>query len=94
VLWIGLLASADAAERRFIVNPRPADAQGFPFSDGVLVGDTLYLVGHIGLDRKTGQTPADAEQEARPAMGGIKTTVEAAGMSIDAVVSLQIFCAD
>jgi 2-iminobutanoate/2-iminopropanoate deaminase len=94
MLWIGLLASAHAAERKYIVHPRPADAQSLPFSDGVLVGDTLYIAGHIGLDRKTGQAPADAEQEARLVMDGIKTTVEAAGMSIDDVVSLQIFCTD
>jgi enamine deaminase RidA (YjgF/YER057c/UK114 family) len=77
MLWIGLLASAHAAERKYNVNPRPADAQSLPFSDGVLVGDTLYIAGHIGLNRKTGQAPADPEQEARLVMDGIKTTVEA-----------------
>lgn len=94
MLMLVLLASAHAAERKYIVNPRPADAQSLPFSDGVLVGDTLYIAGHIGLDRKTGQAPADAEQEARLVMDGIKTTVEAAGLSMEDVVSVQIFCTD
>ena len=48
----------------------------------------------MGLDPKTGQVPADPEQEARLAMDGVKTTVEAAGLSIDEVVSVQVFCTD
>ena len=89
MLLIVLLASAHAADRKYVVNARPADAQSLPFSDGVLVGDTLYIAGHIGLDGKTGQAPADPEQEARLVMDGIKTTVEAAGLSMDEVVSVQ-----
>ena len=46
------------------------------------------------LDRKTRQAPADAGQEARLVMDGIKTTVEAAALSMDDVVSVQIFCTD
>jgi len=47
----------------------------------------------MGPDPKTGQVPADPEQAAR-AMDSIKTTVEAAGLSLDGVVSVQIFCTD
>lgn len=86
--------SASAADRKYIVNPRPADAKALPFSDAVLVGDTLYIAGHIGLDPKTGRAPTDAEQEARLVMDGIKKTVEAAGLSMDDVVSVQVFCTD
>jgi 2-iminobutanoate/2-iminopropanoate deaminase len=89
---IGVAASA--ADRKYIVNPRPADTKALPFSDAVLVGDTLYIAGHIGLDPKTGQAPADAELEARLAMDGVKKTVEAAGLTMDDVVSVQVFCTD
>ena len=85
---------AGAADRKYIVNPRPADAKALPFSDAVLVGNTLYLAGHIGLDPKTGQAPEDPAVEARLVMDGIKKTVEAAGMSMDDIVSVQIFCTD
>ena len=83
-----------AADRKYIVSPRPADTKALPFSDGVLVGDTLYIAGHIGLDPKTGQAPSDAEQEARLVMDSVKKTVETAGMSMDDVVSVQVFCTD
>lgn len=89
---IGALASA--SDRKYIVNPRPADVKALPFSDGVLVGNTLYIAGHIGIDPKTGQAPADPEQEARLVMDGIKKTVEASGLTMDDVVTLQVFCTD
>jgi len=86
--------AASAADRKYIVNPRPADTKALPFSDGVLVGNTLYIAGHIGIDPKTGQAPADPEQEARLVMDGVSKTVESAGLTMDDVVSVQVFCTD
>jgi 2-iminobutanoate/2-iminopropanoate deaminase len=60
----------------------------------VLVGNTLYIAGHIGLDTKTGAPPANAEDEARLVMEGVKQTVELAGMTMEDVVSVQVFCTD
>ena len=94
LLGIVLLASAHAADRKYIVNPRPAHAKSLTFSDGVLVGDPLRIAGHIGLDPETGQAPADPEQEARLVMDGVKTSVAAAGLSMDDAVSVQTFCTD
>jgi 2-iminobutanoate/2-iminopropanoate deaminase len=94
VLLLLVCVAATAADRKYIVNPRPASAAGLPFSDGVLVGNTLYIAGHIGLDAKTGAPPESAEEEARLVMEGIKKTVEAAGLSMDDVVSVQVFCTD
>jgi 2-iminobutanoate/2-iminopropanoate deaminase len=65
-----------------------------PFSDAVSHGDTLYLSGHIGLDPKTGQPPATAEEEARLVLDGVKRTLEAAGLTMDDLLSVQIFCSD
>ena len=94
VLLLSFAVAASAADRKYIVNPRPADSKALPFSDGVLVGNTLYIAGHIGTDPKTGQVPADPEQEARLVMDGIKKTVENAGLSMDDIVSVQVFCTD
>jgi reactive intermediate/imine deaminase len=94
VLLLTFSVAASGADRKYIVNPRPADTKALPFSDGVLVGNTLYIAGHIGTDPKTGQVPADAEQEARLVMDGIKKTVENAGLSMDDIVSVQVFCSD
>ena len=86
--------AANAGDRKFIVKPRSGDRKALPFSEAVLVGNTLYIAGHIGLDAKTDLPPVNAEDEARLVMEGIKETVESAGMSMDDVVSMQIFCTD
>jgi 2-iminobutanoate/2-iminopropanoate deaminase len=86
--------AAGAEDRKYIVKPRPDTLKGLPFSDGVLVGNTLYIAGHIGLDAKTGAPPASAEDEARAVMDSVKQTVEAAGLTMDDVISVQIFCTD
>lgn len=93
-VFFALCVAANAADRKYVVNPRAAGLEALPFSDGVLVGDTLYIAGHIGLDSKTGQPPASAENEARAVMEGIKKTVESAGLGMDDIVSVQVFCTD
>lgn len=94
VVCLFFCVAAGAADRKYVVKPRPSDMKALPFSDGVLVGDTLYIAGHIGLDPKTGAPPASAEDEARMVMDGVKSTVELAGLTMDDVVSVQVFCTD
>ena len=65
-----------------------------PYSDGVLVGDTLYVAGHIGLDPKTGKPPADIDQELRYLFDGIKSTLGEGGMTMDDMVMVQVHCPD
>jgi 2-iminobutanoate/2-iminopropanoate deaminase len=86
--------AAGAADRKYIVKPRASDLKALPFSDAVLVGNTLYIAGHLGLDAKTGAPPASAEDEAKMVMEAVKQTVEAAGLTMDDVASVQIFCTD
>lgn len=85
-------APAAGAERRHLGAKAPADA-GAPLSKAVLVGDTLYLSGELGLlpDRTV---PATAEEEARRVLGNVKATLASAGMTMDDLVSVQVFCSD
>ena len=71
--------------------PKPVQA---PFSDGVLLGNTLYIAGRLGLDPKTGKLPEDVEQEARTVLDGVKSVLSEAGMTMDDLVFVQIFCPD
>jgi 2-iminobutanoate/2-iminopropanoate deaminase len=78
--------------RKYIVLPsRPAD---LPFSDAVLVGDTLYLAGRIGLDPKTGRPPVDVSDEARLVLDSLRDVLSTAGMTMDDLVFVQVFCSD
>ena len=94
VLSMVASVAAYADESRTYINGRSAaDENALPFSGAVLVGDTLYLSGSIGID-ENGEVPDDAGDEARNVMNDIKSTIEAAGMTMDDLVSIQIFCSD
>ncbi len=95
-LALAALASsnAHAGDTRTYIDKRTASDEGVaPFSGAVLVGDTLYLSGALGLDENR-QVPDDPADEARNVMNAIKKNVEAAGMTMDDMVSIQIFCSD
>ncbi|HXW13349.1 MAG TPA: RidA family protein [Terriglobia bacterium] len=64
-----------------------------PFSDGVLVGNTLYLSGRIGLD-ECNRIPADIDTEARNVMESVRAVLQKAGMQMDDLVYVQVFCPD
>jgi 2-iminobutanoate/2-iminopropanoate deaminase len=65
-----------------------------PFSDAIWAGDTLYLSGHLGLEPTTGKPPASVTEEARLVLDAFKKTLEAAGLTMNNLVSVQIFCSD
>ncbi|MBV8206672.1 MAG: RidA family protein, partial [Acidobacteria bacterium] len=70
----------------------PGHDPKLPFSDGVLIGDTLYLSGRIGIDPKTGQAPLDLDQEIKYLLDGVKAVLNAAGMTMDDLVYVQVYC--
>lgn len=65
-----------------------------PFSDGVLVGNTLYLAGRIGLDSSGKRVPDDIDAEARNLMDSVQQVLQKADMRIDDLVYVQVFCSD
>lgn len=67
---------------------------GPAFSAAVMAGDTLYLSGTTDMDRATGKSPADPKDGAKLALDSIKHTVEGAGLTMDDLVWVQIFCSD
>jgi 2-iminobutanoate/2-iminopropanoate deaminase len=106
-LWILLLIAFSAvavaafaqrtAKRVYIKADNPYFQQRgitVPYSNGVLVGDTLYVAGHIGLDPKTGKPPSDIDQEVRYLLDGIKATLAEGGMTMDDMVMVQVHCPD
>ena len=65
-----------------------------PFSDAVLVGDTLYLSGRIGLDPATGVAPDDVDAELRLLFDGFESVLREADMSMDDLVWVQVYSPD
>jgi 2-iminobutanoate/2-iminopropanoate deaminase len=78
--------------RRYINLPnRPA---GLPFSDAVLVGDTLYISGRIGLDPATGEAPSSVDAELELLFDGFQKVLREAGMTMDDLVWVQVYSPD
>ena len=86
-------AGVKAAPARRYVN-LPGRAVSAPFSDAVQVGDTVYLAGRIGFKPGTREIPATAEEEAKNVLDQFKTVLAEAGMTMDDLVSVQVFCSD
>jgi enamine deaminase RidA (YjgF/YER057c/UK114 family) len=82
----------DGAPRTHL-RPRTADSAGAPFSAGVLAGNTLYLSGVLGLD-STGAIPSDTAAEARYALERMRGVLAEAGLTMDDLVSVQVFSPD
>lgn len=84
--------SQAAATRQYFNLPNRRSA--LPFSDAVLVGDTLYLSGRIGIDPVTGRAPTDVDAEIKLLLDGVDAVLREAGMTMDDLVSVQIFSPD
>jgi 2-iminobutanoate/2-iminopropanoate deaminase len=95
IVLLGLLllisTSLLAQDRRYFVT---SPQRNLPFSNGVLVGDTLYIAGHLGLDPQTGKPPSDAAEEVRLVMNAVKKVVEDGGMTMDDIVMIEVHCTD
>lgn len=72
----------------------PGRSHEYPFSDGVVVGDTLYLSGRIGLDPRTGRAAENVEEEARLMLEGFREVLARAGMTMDDIVYATVYCTD
>jgi len=87
-----LLAATPAAADRRIIYPSSVPA-GRPYSPGVLVGDTLYISGQLGLPG-SGPTPAPMDAQARQAMDGIGAVLKDAGLGFQHLVKCHVYLAN
>jgi 2-iminobutanoate/2-iminopropanoate deaminase len=87
------MSSSQTSAIRRAVN-LPGRRATLPFSDAVLVGDTLYLAGRIGIDPVTGRAPADVDAEIKLLLDGVEAVLAEGGMTMDDLVSVQIFSPD
>ena len=82
----------DDGGRRYLNLPGRSDE--LPFSHAVLAGDTLYVAGTLGVDPDTGRAPENVEEEVRLVLDGIRAKLALGGMTMDDLVSVQVFCPD
>ena len=66
-----------------------------PYSQAVLVGNTLYTSGQIALNPETAELVIDSiEEETTQVMENLKAVLEAADMSFENIIKVSIFISD
>jgi 2-iminobutanoate/2-iminopropanoate deaminase len=88
-------AAAEAANKHFPVSgPTPA-GNSPPFSAGVMAGNTLYVSGTTDNSNPAAVQPSsDIKAGVTAMLDRIKATLAAAGMTMDDLVWVQVFCSD
>ncbi|HSZ10130.1 MAG TPA: Rid family hydrolase [Steroidobacteraceae bacterium] len=95
VIGLGTLAAHGADSGRTFVAPPGSDPKTAPpYNNGVMVGGTFYVSGHLGVDPATGKVASDPEAEARLVMDAVKQTLEKGGLTMADLVSVTVYCTD
>jgi reactive intermediate/imine deaminase len=89
-----LAAAQNPDSRRQTFRLPEMAALNLPFSDAVLVGNTLYLSGAGGIDPATMSAPEDPRDEVRLLMENFVKTLAMAEMSLEDLVSVTVYCTD
>lgn len=78
-----------------IVSTDKAPAAIGPYSQAVIVGDTVYCSGQIAIDPATNEfIGGDIVAQTKQVFSNIKGLLEAAGSSLNKVVKVNVFLAD
>ena len=81
--------------RRERIHPAGAPAAIGPYSQGVLVGDTLYVSGQIALDPHTGTLVSDdIQDETARVLDNVEAVLHAADMDFVHVVQATVYLLD
>ena len=76
----------------FYMTDEPAD---MPFSPAILVGNTLYLSGHIATDPETGKfIGGDIAAQTERIIKNLKILLKKAGMDLSNVVKATVYITD
>jgi 2-iminobutanoate/2-iminopropanoate deaminase len=72
----------------------PGRTDDLPYSHLVVAGNTVYLSGTIGVDPATNLAHADIDAEIRQVLDNVKERLAHVGLTMDDLVSVQVFCPD
>ena len=94
-LIFGLGYSAAAQKDHVRVNSKEAPPRpGAPYSQGVMVGNLLWVSGNIGQDPATQKVSPEFAVEARQSIRNLEAILKAAGLSLADVVKTNVYVTD
>jgi 2-iminobutanoate/2-iminopropanoate deaminase len=91
-LTIGVSVQQGDSQERKTINLSPA--RGLPFSDGIVVGNTLYIAGQEGTDASDKLVAGGIGSETTAALDNIQRVLKAAGFDLKDVVSVTVYLTD
>ena len=65
-----------------------------PYSPAVKVGGLLFISGQLPIDANSGAMPGTVEEQTRQSLANLRFQLEAAGLTMDAVVKTTVFLKD
>ena len=65
-----------------------------PYSQGISVGDLVFVSGQLPIDPASGVMPGDIAGQTRQSLQNLKNILEAAGSSMDKVCKTTVFLQD
>ena len=90
----GAPESNSTTEKTIIVTDQAPAAIGV-YSQGIRVGNTIYVSGQLGLDSQTGELAGDdLESQVRQAIDNIETILSAEDYGLEDIVSVDVFLDD
>ena len=93
-VFVGAMVGQEKRTTRRPVNlPRGATAD-LPFSDAILVDNTLYMSGWIGFMPGTTKVPTDPKEEAKFLLDRYQALLKEVGMTMENLVSVTVYCPD
>jgi 2-iminobutanoate/2-iminopropanoate deaminase len=92
VLTIAVVGQGSYGQERKAINL--SSANGLPFSDGIVAGNTLYVAGQEGSDDSGKLAPGGIGPETTAALDNVQKVLKAAGFELKDVVSVTVYLAD
>ncbi len=71
-----------------------AGGEGLPFSDGIVVGNTLYISGQQGTDQQGKLKAGGISQQTQATLENIARIVKQAGFELKDIVAVNVYLAD
>ena len=95
VAFMGCAQKTTELPEKVIIHTDAAPKAIGPYSQAVLVGETLYCSGQIAIDPKTGDLVQESiEAETRQVLENLGAVLRAAGMDYKNVVRATVYLAD
>ena len=78
--------------KREVISTENAPAAGGPYSQGIRIGDFLFVSGQIPIDPKTGvPIKGDVKVQTAQALKNVSSVLQATGASLEDIVKATVF---